>query len=122
MPELTIEEVKNLEQEKKKREDTDITRERKGDRDVYRTRDGKYFTSSGDALDYVQNQKQQAEFKRLGLNEFGQTKEQAARSEKIKALRVQIDEHQEKIMEFNIKIGRLINGLDEEEKPGKKGK
>ena len=122
MPELTEKEVEQFEKTQKEKENTDIQRVVKGDRVVYKTRDGKFFTSAGDALDHMQHIKQQAEFKVAGLNEKGQTKEQAARADKVNALLEKRTKLQDEINEIDVKIGRIVSGAEnlEEEKAKKK--
>lgn len=82
------------------------------------------FDDFGECLIANQNAAQQKEFKRLGLNELGQTPEQAARIKKIQKLINEKAKILEDAAKIDAEIATIKAGTDEKEKeePKKKRK
>jgi len=89
-----------------------------GDKTYYKGAEGKLYDYHGEALDSLQNEKQQAEYKRLGLDENGRSPEQVALSnEKIRLLK-----KKESVMAEARKIDVEIANLKLEDFSAKKKK
>jgi len=87
-----------------------------GGKTYFKGAKGATYDTHGDALDSLQTEKQQAEYKRLGLDETGRSPEQVALSHE----RVRLLKEKEKILAKAREIDVKISGLKLENFKSKK--
>lgn len=113
---MSIVDPKELEKQRKKREDEEssVTSKMIGTKRIFLGADHWYDTP-GEALESRQKEKQLAEYKRLGLNEFGQTKEQEAASRR----RMELIKQKERLLKNLSSLESKIAGVEKEKKKEK---
>lgn len=126
MPQVDIEELEKK-AEKEKSERSGIESKRVGDKTIFR---GKvldsWYENYDECVNANQEAKRQAEFKALGLNEFGQTKEQEAYQKKRQELIRKRQALMEDVAKVDVEISNLkrdsfvAEPKKEESKKGKK--
>ena len=83
MPILTEEEKKEaLEKEKESINNSGIKEKFYGKKKIFIGAGGVEYTTAGEAIQSLQSEKEKESFKKLGLNEYGQTPEQENNSKK----------------------------------------
>ena len=91
-----------------------------GDKRVFLGDDDDWYDTPGEALNSLQIKRQQDEYKRLGLNELGQTKEQEELSKKRSALAKKKEEILKQAALIDIEIAQV--GQPEKEEKEQKHK
>ena len=113
-----VNEKELIEQAKKRKTASGVEIKTIGDTQTYAGAGGLLYSTYGEALDSLQAKRTVDEYKRLGLNELGQTPEQAARAkrriEKIKA--------REELVKKLYEMDKEIAGMNVEEKKSDKPK
>lgn len=80
--------------------------------------EGDWYPTFDEALQAAQELKKQNEYKELGLNESGQTPEDAAKSEKIRELIKKKEEILKQVQAIDIEIAQVKNPAKVEVKEG----
>lgn len=94
-----------------------------GGRTYFRGAGDEWYDNHGEALESLQTEKQQSEFKKLGLDQYGRTKEDVERAEKVKVLVDKRNKLIDEIRVIDIEIAHARTGampLDEKETKKKK--
>lgn len=73
----------------------------------YKGADGATYDTHGEALDSLQKEKQQAEYKKLGLDDFGRTPEQVAFSDARAKLLKKRESKIEEVRAIDVEIASL---------------
>lgn len=124
MPIVNEKELLEKAAQRKKEAEATVKEEWIGDTKIFIGAKGVKYTSRGEALESIQTEKEQAEFKKLGLNEHGQTPEQV---EKAKRRAELIRQREDKIREIaaldqRISDSKLPEKAEEESEKPKKNK
>lgn len=120
MPIVNEKELLEKAAKRKKEAEATVKEEWIGDTKIFIGAKGVKYTSRGEALESVQTEKEQSEFKKLGLNEHGQTPEQV---EKAKRRAELIKQREAKIREIASLDQKISDSkLPEYQKEGKKKK
>lgn len=106
--------LKQLEEEakKKKVEEPAIEEKRVGEKLVFRGPQGEWYDVRGEALAAHIEYKRQLEYKKLGLNEFGQSKEEIEKQSRIRKLIEKRNEIIESARKIDIEIGNIRSGVE----------
>ena len=106
MPIVNLIELEKKEKEKKEKENT-LPLKKIGDKTYFMGAKGEPYDKHGEALESLQQEKLQAEYKKLGLDEFGRSPAQAALSEAKKKLFNKREEKMAEVKLIDIEIASL---------------
>ena len=111
MPEIDIEEVKKNAAKKQDEVQTITSQVVDGKTYFYSRYLKKTFSDYGEALQAESVQRQLDDFKSRGLNEYGQNKEDALKSTKIKELNQEKEKLYSEIRALDLEIGQVKRGV-----------
>ncbi len=113
MPVVTEQQIEEAKKKAKEVDTSGIQEKVYGTTKVWIGSNGASYSSYSEALDSIQIQKEQADFKKLGLNEHGQTPEQVAQNKK----RSELYKKKEAILKQAADVDEEIRNVGTEKKP-----